>query len=358
MSDDQFFTISKIQKVFGSTKSRNTFVKAENANSIPKAIRSPSRHRKWAIEDIPKIGEKYGFMSKLKSPKVVALFITKGGVLKSTLALNIARMAALHNIRTVVVGLDMQGDITSSLGFDVGLTEDENLESAKEKIESIYGLPDLLQGKTQIEDLLIETNIPTLSFIPETPELTFLEKMVSLKGMRDFWLENKVIQPLKEHFDLILLDCSPNWNMLISNALVSCDVLISPLECKINHFRNLQSFRTYIDQFKEEMKVNFDHIYVPIKYSNNKKLRKEIRSYYMTNIPECLHGGIRDSQLGDDAMATCLSVPEFSPSSPLADEVREVIKEIWAKVCKSDVDEESYSQHKPQGDNLHSSLTC
>ena len=332
MSSD-YFTVNKIQKIFASNKSRDAFVKAENSHYIPIASRSAAGHRQWSYNDIPKIGEKYGFLKKLSKPTVVAVFITKGGVLKSTLCLNLARLAALHNINTCVVGLDMQGDITSALGFDIGLTEDEELDSARKKIESIFGLPDLLSGSTKIEDLVVETQIPTLSFIPETPELTFLEKMISLKGMRDFWLENTVIKPLKKKFDLIILDCSPNWNMLISNALVSCDVLISPLECKINHYRNLKSFCTYIKQFKEENQVDFSHYYVPVKYANNKKLRKEIRSYYMTNVPGCLHGGIRDSQIGEDSMAAYLSVPEFAPSSPVADEIRDVIKELWEGIA-------------------------
>ena len=55
---------------------------------------------------------------------------------------------------------------------------------------------------------------------------------------REFWIKEKIIDKLKKDFDLVIMDCSPNWNQLTTNALVGCDVLISPLECKINNFRN------------------------------------------------------------------------------------------------------------------------
>ena len=67
----------------------------------------------------------------------MAVFTTKGGVLKSTLALNIARIAALHNVRTCVVGLDIQGDITTALGFENDLEDTDDLTTIIDRLNKI-----------------------------------------------------------------------------------------------------------------------------------------------------------------------------------------------------------------------------
>src|SRR5690606_12510070 len=153
--------------------------------------------------------------------------------------------------RTCVVGLDMQGDITSALGADELLdenTENEtSLEDAVAKVDSLRGLADVFAGDTKLEDVILATDLPTLFYIPETPELVALDQSLIHRNRREYWLREFVVEPLKKNFDLVLLDCSPNWNRLITNALVACDVLISPLECKINNFRNFKIFQGLLE---------------------------------------------------------------------------------------------------------------
>ncbi len=330
---DNSFTVQKILKVYGLDITRDALIKAENVGLVPAAKRDGTR-RIWLLEDLPKIGERYGFLKKPPNPVAVAVFTTKGGVLKSTVALNLGRLAALHNIRTCIVGLDMQCDITSALGYQVDLDEVTSLQDALDRLGSVYGLADLAAKDVKLKDIIVQTDIPALSLIPETPELVSLEREISSRNLRDFWLRDHIVAPLKEQFDLVILDCSPNWNLLISNALMACDVLISPLECKINNFRNFQAFKTYLDNFKFETKKDFQHIYVPTKYASTRKLSSEIRSWYLTNVPGCISNVIRESAPGEEAMASHLSLPEYNPSSLVADEMRETILEIWSRILE------------------------
>jgi chromosome partitioning protein len=329
------FTIQKILKIFGADVSRQAVIKAENNGLIPAASREGGKsnpRRNWTIADLPLIGERYGFLKPLNSPMVVAIFTTKGGVLKSTLALNLGRLAALHNQKVCIVGLDMQCDVTNALGYQVDLDESDNLDAALEKIGSVYGLSDFAQGKVALDDIVIKSDIPTLDFIPETPELVALEREISSRNMRDFWLRDKVIKPLKGRYDLVILDCSPNWNLLISNALMACDALISPLECRINNFRNYQAFKAYLDNFRRDTGRNFAHIFVPTKFTSTRKLSAEIRSWYLAHVPGCTGGAIRESVHGEEAIASHLSLPEYSPTSIVAEEMREVIQEVWSRL--------------------------
>ena len=132
------------------------------------------RVREWGMDQIPLLGERYGFLKAPSMPLSVSVFTTKGGVLKTTLALNIARMAALHNIKTCVVGLDIQGDITSALGLDVEPDDDDDLQLSLKKLNERKGLHDVFSGGMDIEDVITCTDVPTLWAIPETPELAMM----------------------------------------------------------------------------------------------------------------------------------------------------------------------------------------
>ena len=139
-----------------------------------------------------------GLWKRLLEPLVFCTFITKGGVLKSSLTLNFARMAALHNLKTCVIGLDIQGDITSGLGHYNQVPEDCSLDEAIAQFNEVRGLADYYFGKAGIEDIVVGTDLPTLSLIPETPELVALEQNLNTRYKREYWLRDEVIRPLKK----------------------------------------------------------------------------------------------------------------------------------------------------------------
>lgn len=332
----ELFPFKKALQIFG----RDTDAPGIDESRLPPFARSLSDNRRlksWTLRELPAVGEVIGFLEKPSRPIAVAVFVTKGGVLKSTLTLNLARMAALHGIRTCVVGLDMQGDITTALSTDDfdEASDDESLADAVAKFDSLRGLADVFSGDAILDDVVLATEIPTLTFIPETPELVALDQSLIHKNRREYWLQEYVVNPLKEHYDLILLDCSPNWNRLITNALVACDVLISPLECKINNFRNFKTFQGLLEEFKNDMRSQFTQIYIPTRLSPNRKLSREIFEWYKTNLQNCSEIAIRESLQGEEAMAMCVSIPEYAPSSPAAKEVRDLLREIWPLMAAS-----------------------
>ncbi len=330
------YSASKICKIFSlSTKpeiTREMLLHAEATGSIPKQslIALNKRSQKlWSPEQIPLIGETFGFLEKPKKPVVLTTFVTKGGVLKTSLTLNLARIAALHNIKTCVIGLDMQGDITTGLGHDYSLEEDMGIDEALMQINETKGLMDYFKGDCDLDDIILATDLPTLSYIPETPELVALNQSLNQKNRREFWLKENVTDALKEHFDLILFDCSPNWNLLITNALTSCDGLLVPLECKINNFRNLKMFQSFLGNFQEEMKLNFKTHFIPTRFSGNRKLSREILSWYQNSLANCSNFFVRESLQGEEASALFLSLPEYAPLSPAAIEMNSLIDEVW-----------------------------
>ena len=325
---NSLFNLKKALSVFGAdatAKAASVELPAFSKNADNRTLKS------WSSGDLSKVGEKVGFLPKLKSPIAASIFVTKGGVLKSSLTLNLARMAALHGIRTCVVGLDMQGDVSTSLGETVGeaLDEDDSLEEALARVNSVKGLAQVYLGEASLDDVLRPTDLPTLFYIPETPELVALDQSLINRNRREYWLKEKVVTPLKREFDLVLIDCSPNWNRLITNALMACDVLISPLECKINNFRNLTTFRALIQEFSQEMQTSFEHVFVPTRLVPNRKLSQEIRQWYGENLSNCAKGSVRESIQGEESIAMRMSIPEYAPTSVAADEMRALITELW-----------------------------
>lgn len=330
-----FYSRSQVVKLFSFDKetalSPANLACLEKNKSIPKATRNDvdeRRVRGWCTQDVPLIGQHLGFLRRPSNALVYSFFVTKGGVLKSSLALNFARMAALHGLRTCVVGLDMQCDITTSLGH-MEEVEANDLEAALRWMESTRGLYDIFVGKAEVQTVILPTDIPTLFYIPETPELVSLEQSLLHRPRREQWLQETVIQPLKREFDLVVLDCSPNWNQLITNALVASDVLISPLECKINNFRNLKMFRVFISQIQRDLLLNFRQFYVPTRLNFSRRLSRDIFEWYLKNIPDCLNFAIREHGQGEEATAMHLSVPEYQPGSNASLEMNQLIKSIW-----------------------------
>jgi len=332
-----FFPVRKALQVFGSSPELLASQKIKETE-LPSFARSSVDNRplkSWSPREMPDVGQQVGFMKKPVQPLAAAIFVTKGGVLKSSLTFNFARMASLHGIRTCVVGLDMQGDVTTALSTADLDEEDNSLVDALERLNNIRGLADVFTGSANIMDVVRGTEIPTLSFIPETPELVALDQSLVNRNRREYWLRDHVISPLKKEFDLVLMDCSPNWNRLITNALVASDVLISPLECKINNFRNMKTFEALINEFQTDMRVKFSHIYVATRLSSGRKLSREIFDWYQENLSSCIKTPIRESVHGEESMAMRLSIPEYAPTSQAADEMREVLREMWTLTVRA-----------------------
>lgn len=331
---DNFYPLKKVADIFGDPNLKFDIQDLENSGDIPSSrkYRSGAIFRKgWPANLLPMIGEKIGYFKKFEKPTSVCVFTTKGGVLKSTLALNLARTAALHGQRVCVVGLDIQGDVTTSLGHDTD-TDDGSLNELIQRLDQTKGLCDYFSGEATLDEVIVQVGLPNLFIIPETPELVALNDSLNNINRREFWLKERVIDPLKEHFDLVIMDCSPNWNKLTTNALVACDALVSPLECKINNFRNFRVFSHFLKEFKNEMRLDFESIFVPTKYSTNKKLSNDILNWYYANVAGCTNVGIKESVSAEEAMALNLSIVEHAAGKAIAKDTIDLFKQIHTAI--------------------------
>lgn len=155
-------------------------------------------------------------MSK-KRPIVVALANQKGGVGKSTTAINLAATLAFQGQRTLLIDLDPQGNATSGLGVDRAAIS-----------TSIY---DVLLKESEVDDSVEPTSVRDLFIIPATIDLAGAEiELVSLFS-RENRLRNAITE-LEQEFDVILIDCPPSLGLLTVNAFTAADEVLIPIQCE------------------------------------------------------------------------------------------------------------------------------
>lgn len=216
------------------------------------------------------------------APKVIAITNQKGGVGKTTTAINLATALAAIECSVLIIDLDPQGNASTGLG----ITQEQR------EITSY----DLLLGAAPPEDAVLPSEVPGLEIISATVDLSGAELELADLPDRNFRLSKALEdEGTRARYDYILIDCPPSLNLLTINALVAADEAFVPLQCEFFALEGLSLLLKTIDQVRGGLnpKLTLNGVVLTMVDRRNNlssQVEADIRDYlgnrvYRTSIP-------------------------------------------------------------------------
>jgi chromosome partitioning protein len=186
--------------------------------------------------------------AQTNGPRVLVLANQKGGVGKTTTAINLGTALAAVGEEVLVIDLDPQGNASTGLGVE-----------RKSRRISTY---DVLLGESSLADAIVATAVPRLSIAPSTLDLLGVELEIAGDKDRAFRLKRALAELVAaEHHDgkrygYILIDCPPSLNLLTINALASADAVVVPLQCEFFALEGLSQLLSTVEQVTRTLNPN------------------------------------------------------------------------------------------------------
>ena len=211
--------------------------------------------------------------------QIISIINQKGGVGKTTSAINLAAGLSQQNKKILVIDLDPQGNATTGLGLS-------NMENSS---ETIYGV---LNGTKEISDVIKKTQFENLDIITSNVDLSGLEVETADNSNRAFLLQLKLTAYLnnsRDTYDYILIDCPPSLSLLTVMALVSSKSLLVPLQTEFFALEGLTQLMKTIERIKVSLnpELRIRGILLTMYDKRNKlssQVEKEARDYFKKKV--------------------------------------------------------------------------
>lgn len=175
--------------------------------------------------------------------RIIAIANQKGGVGKTTTAINLSACLAEKGKKVLSIDMDPQGNMTSGLGVD------------KDSVEkTVY---DLIIGEAQIEEIICKNVLENLDVLPTNIDLSAVE--IELIGIdnKEYIIKNEV-DKVKDNYDFVIIDCPPSLSMLTINAMTTADSVLVPIQCEYYALEGLSQLIHTIELVKERLNSNLE----------------------------------------------------------------------------------------------------
>lgn len=217
------------------------------------------------------------------SPRVLSLANQKGGVGKTTTAINLGTALAAIGEEVLIVDLDPQGNASTGLGID-----------RKSRKVSTY---DVLIGEAELREALVPTAVPRLTVAPSTLDNLGVELEIASAGDRAYRLRKAIsrhvdaVEELGEkHFTYVLIDCPPSLNLLTINALSASHSILVPLQCEFFALEGLSQLLSTVEQVKRSLNPELGiHGIVLTMYDGRNNLSAQVVQDVRTNMGDAVY---------------------------------------------------------------------
>lgn len=247
---------------------------------------------------------------------VIAMCNQKGGVGKTTTAINLGAALAETGRRVLLVDFDPQGSLTVGLGIN-----------AHELDTSIYHV--MMDREMPIDKITMPTSTPGMDLVPANIDLSAAEVRLVTEVGREHALA-RVLHPLKSQYDVILIDCQPSLGLLTVNALTVAHGVIIPLECEYFALRGVALLKDTIDKVRE--RTNFDLRIIGLlgtMYDSRTLHSKEVLQTLVQGWDDLVfHSVIRRTVKFSDSTVAGEPITKYASSSVGAESYRQLAREV------------------------------
>ena len=219
--------------------------------------------------------------------RVLAIANQKGGVGKTTTAINLGTALAAIGEKVLILDLDPQGNASTG----VGIADDARPVTTF----------DVLVGKSTIAKAATQTLVPNLSVVPANADLVGLESEMMMEANRPFRLRDAVMaliadqkaRPAEVPYTYLLIDCPPSLNLLTLNAMVAAHAVLVPVQCEFFALEGISQLKQTIDQIKATLNPGLEIQGVVLtmhdaRTSLSKEVASEVRAFFGAKVYETM----------------------------------------------------------------------